>query len=97
MNETRLARSSKLLKLDDGYNKIYYPFSFYFCLSLKFYVMKRCLTMELSVLQSSELLATGLCSEPVGLQWGHESVFSLSSSGDSRYRPGLETSRPDDL
>lgn len=35
MNETRLARSSKLLKLDDGYNKIYYPFSFYFCLSLK--------------------------------------------------------------
>jgi len=39
--ETRLARSSKLLKLHDGCYKTYCTFSLYFCLSLKFSVGKR--------------------------------------------------------
>ena len=39
--ETRLARSSTLMKLHDGCYKTYCTFSLYFCLSLKFSVGKR--------------------------------------------------------
>ena len=39
--ETRLSRSSKLLKLHDGCYKIYCTFSLYFCLSLRFSARKK--------------------------------------------------------
>lgn len=61
IEETRLTRSSKLSKLDNGYSRFITLFFLLLCMFEVLYNEKRCLTMELAVPQRNELHAIGLC------------------------------------